>query len=131
MRTRREKKPKSVHAEIPQKPWRREKIRLRIANIPPNLVSDLRHDLPRVKIKTNERRAKDENKLVVLLELDDSVDCKKLYRFIDKNKISKNNCMLCVSLLTEGYMGGVRVPKFIIELLLRLDCELNFSFIKI
>jgi len=131
MTTRRREKIRLRFADIPLKPWRREKIRLRLADIPPKLVSELRCDLPGAKIKTNERRAKDKNKLVVLLELDDSIDFKKLCQFIDKNKIPKNDCLLCLSLLTEGYMGGIRVPKFVLKLLFRLGCELNFSFIKI
>jgi hypothetical protein len=127
----RKRKARPPLADIPPKPWRKEKIRLRLADMPPKLVAELKCDLPGGKIKTNERRAKDKNKLVALLELDDSIDCEKLCQFINKNKIPRSNYMLCISLLTEGYMGGVRVPEFVIYLLCRLGCELNFSFIKI
>ncbi|SRR6266496_297340 len=128
MTTRRKDKKRS---EIPLKPWRKESIRLRLADIPPKLLTELERELPGTRIKTNERRAKDKNKLVVLLELDDSIDCGKLCGFIDRNKIARSKCILCISLLTEGYMGGVRVPAFALKLVCSLDCELNFSFIKV
>ena len=80
---------------------------------------------------TNERRAKNKNKLVVLLRLDDSIDCKKLCQIIEKNRIPRKDNKLYVSLVTEGYMGGIRVPEFALKLVYRLGCELNFSFVKI
>ena len=65
------------------------------------------------------------------MRLDDSIDYKRLRRIIEKNGIPQDDYKLYVSLVTEGYMGGVRVPEFALKLVCRLGCELNFSFVKI
>jgi len=109
------------------KPWRKETIRFRLANSTQRFLSELRRDLPMAEVITKERQGK----LILLLKLDDWEDFKSLYRIIKKNRIPSRDCKFSASLLTEGYMGGMSVPKFALKLLCRLGCELNFSFIKI
>jgi len=77
---------------------------------------------------TNEKRAKDKNKLVAVLDLDDSIDCDELYKFIVEHKIPKKSCVLWVSIVTDQYSSGILVPKYIMHLTCRIDCGLNFSF---
>ena len=131
MTTKRKEPPRLRLAGKSTKPWRKEKINMRLADISPELLTELKSVLPHAKAKTNERRAKDKNKLVVLLELDDSIDCDVLCEFIAKHKIPKRSYKLYASVVTEGYMGGIRVPKFLVRLLCSLGCELNFSFVKV
>jgi hypothetical protein len=92
--------------------YRKETVRLRMVDIQPSLVSKLNAALPGSLLKTNERRAKDKSKLVVLLELNDSTDCRKLRRFISGHKILPHKCSLLIGVVTEQYMDGIRVPGF-------------------
>ena len=87
-----------------------------------------------IKIGTNERKlknGKNKDKIVVRLCLDESFDCKKFEKFIARHKIVKGNYMVWISLATEQYSDGVLVPKHVLNILKRLDCDLNFSFTKI
>ena len=87
--------------------------------------------LPDVEIQTNEGRSKEVDKYVVFLELKEAIDCEAVCKFIENNKISLENYMLRVSIVTEHEMGGILVPKFAIKLLCQLGCDLNFSFTKV
>lgn len=113
------------------KPHRREKIRIRFANLTATIVENLKREFGVKEIMTNERRAKDKNNLVALLDLNSSFDGDKLYKFIAKYGIARKNYMIRISIVTEQYSDGIRVPKKILRLMFRLDCGLIFSFTKV
>jgi hypothetical protein len=94
-------------------------------------MSDLKRVFSDAEVITNENRARNKNKLTALLELDTSTDCDKLCEFIVKHKIPKRDYMLRVSIVTESYSDGVLVPDYLLTLLCRLRCKLNFSFTKV
>jgi hypothetical protein len=110
---------------------RRERIRIRFANLTSTIVENMKQEFGVKEIMTNERRAKNKNNLVALLDLNSSFDCDKLYKFIAQYGISRKNYMIRVSIVTEQYSDGIRVPKKILRLMCRLDCGLIFSFTKI
>jgi len=102
-----------------------------LCDVSQETVLELKNDLPGVNFKTNEFRAKDKTKLVILLELDASVDCEKVYKFIKEHQLESVGNRLCVSIVTEHYMGGVLVPKFALQLLCRLGWDVSFSYLRI
>ena len=113
------------------KTYRKQKIKIRFANLSSKIVSSLKQDFAKSKITTNEQLTKNKNRVVVVLDLDDSFDCNGLCRFIAKHEIPRKNIMLWVSLVTEQYTDGVLVPKYVLHLLSRLGCGLNFSFTRV
>jgi hypothetical protein len=113
-------------------PYRRQKISIRLENLSPEIVSDLKQYFPAKKIKAHKGKTeKNMDSFVVVLHLDKSFDCDKFERFITKNKIKKGKYMLWISLVTEQYSDGCLVPKHILRVLCRLGCDLNFSLTKV
>jgi hypothetical protein len=109
---------------------RRQRIWIRLRNLSSENVSDLRRYLPNTEIGTNERRVRRKDNITVLLCLDESFDCDMFCQFIAKHKVPKRNYMLWISLATDQYSDGVLVPKYVLRVLCRLGCKLNFSFTK-
>jgi hypothetical protein len=107
---------------------RRVRIKIRFAYLPLKIESQMRRAFSTSQMMSKLRREKNKETMVVLLELDDSVDCDKLCQFIDKYKIPLKNCTLRVSIVTDQYMDGVLVPEVIRNLWCRLGCDLTFTF---
>ena len=113
------------------KPYRQQRILIRLQNLSAEAESDLKRDFQQMEIGSKRRRVNGKDKFVVLLRIDESFDCDKMSRFLAEHKILKRNYMIRVSLVTGQYSDGVLVPKHVLRALCCLGCNLNFSFTKV
>ena len=108
--------------KLASRPYRKESFSFRFTKLTPVLSGKLRQKL--TKIKTESLRPD-----IVFFDIGKRTNLDPLYEFLETERLATGSYGLWVSVATSIDHGGVTVPGYILEIVRRTQCGIDFSFV--
>lgn len=102
--------------------FHKEEFSFRFTHLSSNAASRLRNRIQNVEIQTRQPE-------VISLVLSENVNLESLYEFLEAEALDANTYSVWVSVLSSSDHDGVRLPKYILDLIRRTNCGVDVSFV--
>lgn len=102
--------------------FREETYSFRFINLTPESASKLKQLIPAFDVGS--RRPG-----VAVLDIDESTDLTQLLDFVGSEKCPRGTYGVWVSLVTSADNGGVSLPEYVLQLIWKAGCGIDFSFV--
>jgi hypothetical protein len=102
--------------------YHKETFRFRFTNLTSSVALRLRGSILHIELQS--RRPE-----VILLVLDEGSDLEPLYKFLDAEVLDPKTYGVWVSVVSSRDHDGVSLPQFILNVVRRTNCGVDFSFV--
>jgi len=106
-----------VHAS-----FHKEEFSFRFTHLSESTASRLRANILNIELQSRKPE-------VISLVLSESVDLEPLYKFIESENLDPKTYSVWVSVLSASDHDGVSLPAYILDLVRRTRCGVDFSFV--
>jgi len=102
--------------------YHKEGFSFRFIQLPSGTASRVRSSISNVELKS---RRPD----VIFFELAEEMDLEPLYSFLDREALDPKTYSVWVSVISSSDRDGVSIPTFVLDLIRRTKCGIDFSFV--
>jgi hypothetical protein len=106
---------------------RTERFSMRFMALDEQQLQALQRALPGIELKVRQS----EVGTTAVFDLSEDVDYEPLCAFLDDARIDSKNHSVWVSVVTSSDHSGVSVPDYVLRLIRRTQCGLDFSFVSV
>lgn len=103
--------------------FRKEKFSFRFTHLSQEASTRLQTTLPEVAF-TSKRPD-----VMVWKDLRENTDFTGLYRFLQSERLDPNSYGVWIAVVSSSDHDGIAVPKYILDLIRKTDCGIDFSFV--
>jgi hypothetical protein len=102
--------------------YHKESFRFRFTNLTSSTALRLRNTILHIELQS---RRPD----VILLVLNESSNLEPLYGFLESDALDPKTYSVWVSVVSSSDQDGISLPQFILDLIRRTKCGVDFSFV--
>jgi hypothetical protein len=114
-----------VSEEIVQASFHRERFKFRFLDLTESAVERLRKMLPDVNLKVHFRGTG----AVVTFLVTEDLNCEALYSFLKQEALSPRKHSVWVSVVSSSDHDGVSLPEYVLGIIRRTMCGVDFAFV--
>lgn len=105
--------------------FHRERFKFRFLDLTEAAVARLRTMMKTTGLRVHRRPSG----FVVTLPITEGFAREQLFQYLLEEKLSRDSCGVWVSVLSSSDHDGLSVPEFILEIIRKTRCGLDFSFV--
>jgi hypothetical protein len=102
--------------------YHKEGFSFRFTKLSPSMALRLRNALTDIELQS---RRPD----VIVLELDERTNLEPLYQFLDAEPLDAKTYSVWASVVSSSDHDGISLPEYILDLIRRTKCGVDFSFV--
>ncbi len=109
--------------------YRKERFSFRFIGLSEDLAAKIRHSLATVTFKSpRSSLPRSAAGLVLAFDLNETMDLTRLYATLTELPVDPSMYSVWISLVTSTDHGGISVPAYVLDLIRRTKCGIDFSF---
>jgi hypothetical protein len=102
--------------------YHKETFRFRFTRLSSSVALRLRNSILHIELESRKPE-------VILLVLDEGSDLEPLYKFLDAEVLEPKTYSVWVSVVSSSDHDGVSLPQYILDIVRRTKCGVDFSFV--